>query len=428
MIWEIDEGRRTVEGLDEDGRPDPEYAAALGLRRAPAGRRAVASLIEFGIWALLQLPYWIVALPTLLKVATGSLQPWGLASHPDLVWMVVATVVSSVLTLAFVIVQLVLHGRKGVTLGKAIMGLRSVNVKTLAKPGIGAAVLRGLVLWASFLVPVIGPALFLASPLLDREKRGRGWLDHAAGTWFVDVREGLDPYHEKRMRIARKTVAAEPEAERSQLPSLATPADSAAAAYRPGARIRLGRRGRRAAAADGRAAARGPVVPAVGAGPRAHRARHARGRRAPRRLPPGRAERHRRARRAADTRGPRLGAALGRHRRQRARAPGRPGRRAGRRRALAAAAPAGLARGRAGGPRLGAREPDRRRDRRRGRPRGRCRAARARRGRARCAGAGRRGRRPHDPPRRGGRGRRPRGHPRSALRARRGSGARLRQR
>lgn len=240
MIWEIDEGRRTVEGLDEDGRPDPEYAAALGLRRAPAGRRAVASLIEFGIWALLQLPYWIVALPTLLKVATGSLQPWGLASHPDLVWMIVATVVSSVLTLAFVIVQLVLHGRKGVTLGKAIMGLRSVNVKTLAKPGIGAAVLRGLVLWASFLVPVIGPALFLASPLLDREKRGRGWLDHAAGTWFVDVREGLDPYHEKRMRIARKTVAAEPEAERSQLPSLATPADSAAAAYRPGARISSG--------------------------------------------------------------------------------------------------------------------------------------------------------------------------------------------
>ncbi|WP_404311985.1 RDD family protein [Agrococcus terreus] len=240
MIWEIEDGRKVVEGLDETGRPDPEYAAALGLRPAPAGRRALASLIEFAVWALLQLPYWLVALPTLVKVATGALQPWGLASHPNLVWMIVATAISSVLTLAFVIVQLVLHGRRGVTLGKAFVGIRSVDVKTLERPGIGRSVLRGLVLWASFLLPVIGPALFLASPLLDGEKRGRGWLDKAAGTWFVDVREGLDPYHEKKMRIARKTVAAEPEAERSQLPSLATPADSAGLAYRPGARTSSG--------------------------------------------------------------------------------------------------------------------------------------------------------------------------------------------
>lgn len=240
MIWEIEDGRKVVEGLDETGRPDPEYAAALGLRPAPAGRRALASLIEFAVWALLQLPYWLVALPTLVKVATGALQPWGLASHPDLVWMIVATAISSVLTLAFVIVQLVLHGRRGVTLGKALLGIRSVDVRTLARPGIRRSVLRGLVLWASFLLPVIGPALFLASPLLDREKRGRGWLDLAAGTWFVDVRDGLDPYHDKKMRIARKTVAAEPEAERSQLPSLATPADSAGLAYRPGARTSSG--------------------------------------------------------------------------------------------------------------------------------------------------------------------------------------------
>lgn len=240
MIWEIEDGRKVVEGLDETGRPDPEYAAALGLRPAPAGRRALASLIEFAMWALLQLPYWLVALPTLVKVVTGALQPWGLASHPNLVWMIVATAISSVLTLAFVIVQLVLHGRRGVTLGKALVGIRSVDVKTLERPGIGRSVLRGLVLWASFLLPVIGPALFLASPLLDGEKRGRGWLDKAAGTWFVDVREGLDPYHEKKMRIARKTVAAEPEAERSQLPSLATPAESAGLAYRPGARTSSG--------------------------------------------------------------------------------------------------------------------------------------------------------------------------------------------
>jgi RDD family len=240
MIWEIEDSRKVVEGLDDDGRPDPAYAAALGLVPAPLGRRALASIIEFVVYGLLQLPYWIVALPTLLKVAAGSLQPYGLASHPDLVWMIVATAASAVLTTAFVIVQIVLHGRKGVTLGKALTGIRSVNVATLERPGIGRALLRALVLWAVFLVPVVGPVLFFVSPLLDREKRGRGWLDKVGGTWFVDINDGLDPYHDKKMRIARKTVSAAPEAAKPQLPSLATPADSLAQPYRPGARISSG--------------------------------------------------------------------------------------------------------------------------------------------------------------------------------------------
>lgn len=240
MIWEIDEERTAIEGLDEDGRPDPAYAAALGLKPAPFGRRALASLIEFAFYALLQLPYWIVTVPLLLRLVTGELQPYGFWSHPNLVWVIVAWAVSFVLTLAFIIVQLSLHGRRGVTLGKAFTGIRSINVRTLQKPGVGKAMLRGLILWASFLVPVVGPALFLASPLMDREKRGRGWLDHAAGTWFVDVRDGLDPYHEKKMRVARKTVAAVPEAARPVLPSLATPAASERGVYRPGARISSG--------------------------------------------------------------------------------------------------------------------------------------------------------------------------------------------
>jgi hypothetical protein len=240
MIWEIDEGRKVVEGLDDHGRPDPAYAASLGLRAAPLGRRALASTIELAFWAVLQLPYWLLALPTLLKAATGAIQPYGLVSHPDFVWMVVGTAVSAVLTLAFVIVQIVLHGRKGVTLGKAFTGIRSVHVATLERPGIGKALLRGLLLYLSVVVPVLGTALLFASVLFDGEKRGRGWLDKAAGTWFVDIRHGLDPYHEKKMRIARKTVQAEPEGSKSQLPSLATPAASQASGYRPGARLSSG--------------------------------------------------------------------------------------------------------------------------------------------------------------------------------------------
>ncbi|WP_026374180.1 RDD family protein [Agrococcus lahaulensis] len=240
MIWEIDEGRKRIEGLDEAGRPDLAYAAALGLRPAPLGRRALASIIELALYALLQLPYWIVALPSLVRLATGALQPYGLATHPNLVWMIVATAVSTVLSTAFVIVQIVLHGRRGVTLGKAFTGIRSIHVATLERPGIKRSLGRALLVGACFLVPLVGPALVFCSVWFDSEQRGRSWLDKAAGTWFVDVRGGLDPYHEKKMRIARKTVQAEPEAAKAPLPSLATPADAAAAAYRPGARTSSG--------------------------------------------------------------------------------------------------------------------------------------------------------------------------------------------
>jgi hypothetical protein len=37
MIWEVEEHKPVIEGLDAAGRPDPAYAAALGLVRAPFG-------------------------------------------------------------------------------------------------------------------------------------------------------------------------------------------------------------------------------------------------------------------------------------------------------------------------------------------------------------------------------------------------------
>ncbi len=42
-IWELPDRDRQVEGLDDNGEPDPAYAAALGLVSAPLGRRAAAA-------------------------------------------------------------------------------------------------------------------------------------------------------------------------------------------------------------------------------------------------------------------------------------------------------------------------------------------------------------------------------------------------
>ncbi len=185
---------------------------------------------------VLLLPLLVGALPAIIGVAASPDPQRALADASGLLLIVVSTIASSVLVTAFIVVQMVLHGRRGVTVGKAMFGIRSVNVRTLERPGFWRGeVVRYLVMSASFIVPLVGPLLVIAlSPLFDPERRGRGWPDLAGATWFVDVRNGLNPYDDKRMRIARKTAATNLQDERSALPSLATSATmGAGAAYIP---------------------------------------------------------------------------------------------------------------------------------------------------------------------------------------------------
>lgn len=239
-IWEVEDDDDPIEGLTADGRPDPTYASALGLVMAPLGRRAAAAAIDVVGYLLLQIPYWFWTLPLLLKLVQGRISWYGFVNHPDFILAIVMLSVTGFLSLVYGTVQLVLHGRKGVTLGKAFVGIRTVNVKTLERPGFWRGALRDLVLWGSSVL-VVGPIAFLLSPLLDREKRGRGWHDRVGHTWCVDVRHGLDPYDEKRMRIARKTLKAEPVAERRSLPSLTTQSVTGVAReYQPAARVSAG--------------------------------------------------------------------------------------------------------------------------------------------------------------------------------------------
>lgn len=240
MIWEIDDHAPEIEGLDKNGRPDPAYAESLGLIPAGRGARIGAALMEWAVAVVIAVPAIIALTPILAEAVAGGFEPEKFFARPDLVWIIVAVAASQGLMIAYVIVQLVLHGRKGVTLGKAVCGIRSVNVRTLERPGFWrGAVVRYLLAGASFLIPVIGPVLVIAlSPLFDIERRGRGWLDLAAATWFVDARHGLNPYDQKRMRIARKRVKTPEHEEKAPLPSLATPVDrDAPAAYVPSARL-----------------------------------------------------------------------------------------------------------------------------------------------------------------------------------------------
>ena len=240
MIWEISEQTETIEGLDASGRPDPAYAAALGLLPAPLGRRALAAISDVIAWIVVQLPLWLGAVPLLLKLATGSISAYGLVNHPGFVLAVVMASITVLLSLALAIVQWAMHGVKGMTIGKAIWGIRTVDVRTLERPGMLRLLLRWLIIGAAGLIPAVGSALFLASPLFDPDRR-RGWHDKATGVWLIDVRAGLNPFDEKRLRVARKMVKADPLPERAPLPSLATPDNpSAQPSYRPGSRVSAG--------------------------------------------------------------------------------------------------------------------------------------------------------------------------------------------
>ncbi len=239
-IWELPDHDLPVEGLDIHGAPDPAYAAALGLVSAPVGRRAAAASIDIGIFLLLQLPLVFLALPLFRRLLTGRITWYGFVNHPDFLVSVVVAAVTLLLTILLLVAQLAAQGRWGFTLGKLATGLRAVNVSTLAQPGFWRATWRALVVWLP-VVTVLGTLLFLASPLWSRHDRCRGWHDRAGRAWLIDVRKGLNPFDEKRMRIARKTITSTPASRARSLPSLATSIDGDARnAYRPGTRTIAG--------------------------------------------------------------------------------------------------------------------------------------------------------------------------------------------
>lgn len=243
MSVTLDEEEDVVHGLDEDGRPDPEYARALGMVPASAGLRSLAFTIDAAIVLLLTLPLSLGTLPLWFSVILVEPTPDPMALIRDdaflagLLWYLIG---QGILTI-FVLVQLILHGIRGVTVGKAIVGIRSVNVARFTKPGFWRMVLRGLVFWAALaIIPILGAIPFLLSPLWDREKRGRGWLDKIGGNWLINVRTGLDPFNPKALRHARKRATATEAPPETLMPSLATGAAGAVPSFVPAGRSRSG--------------------------------------------------------------------------------------------------------------------------------------------------------------------------------------------
>ena len=242
MSITLDDDAEEIAGLLPDGRPDPAYAAELGLVPASKGKRALAFTIDAVIFLAIVSPILIGTIPLFIGVFLLNPDPRVWIAYADFRLALILYAVSQGVLIIFTVIQFILHGVKGFTIGKIALGLRNVNVKTLGKPGFFRIVLRGLLINAAFVVvPYLGAIPFLLSSLWDPAKRGRAWHDRIAGTWLIDIKAGLDPYNVKLMRLARKRVATpKPEAEAVALPSLATGTEWGGPTFVPSARSSSG--------------------------------------------------------------------------------------------------------------------------------------------------------------------------------------------
>jgi uncharacterized RDD family membrane protein YckC len=82
------------------------------------------------------------------------------------------------------------QGERGWTVGKYLLSLRTVDVRSGRPVGMRRIFVRGLVVGAGTLVLGVGQLVVLASPLWDRSGRNRGWHDRSAGDEVVDLRTG----------------------------------------------------------------------------------------------------------------------------------------------------------------------------------------------------------------------------------------------
>lgn len=157
-------------------------APAAGL-----GRRAVAVLVDGVLTMLAGGWLWVL---TGVRSASAALDGTPASGTGVPSWLV-ALCVGGVLVLT--LTQWVLHGRFGWTVGRHLLGVRTVDAATRRPLGMGRVLLRGLVVAAGSLVAGVGQLVVLLSPLLDRSGRRQGWHDLAARAVVLDVRPGAAP-------------------------------------------------------------------------------------------------------------------------------------------------------------------------------------------------------------------------------------------
>ncbi|GAA4624676.1 RDD family protein [Cellulomonas oligotrophica] len=182
----------------------------VGDQPAGLGRRFVAVAVDQVLVLLLGGGLVVLALADAVRAVVGGAEPGSVAGAVPVPLLVAGTVVAAVLTL----VQWLLHGRLGWTLGRLLLGVRTVDADARTPVGAWRVLVRGLVVAAGSLACGVGQLVVLASPLLDRTGRRRGWHDQAVGAEVLRV---------DRQEAARRAARAGARARGSDGPGLVPP-------------------------------------------------------------------------------------------------------------------------------------------------------------------------------------------------------------
>ena len=148
------------------------YPGGADSPPATMARRLSAGLLDLAV--VLALGGWLLLL--------GVLRGGGAL-------VLLGSVAVAVVTVA----QWVLHGRAGWTVGRRLLGIRTLDVETRSPIGLLRVLLRAAVVAAGILVLGVGLLVVLVSPAFDRTGRRRGWHDLAAGDEVLDVRTAQVP-------------------------------------------------------------------------------------------------------------------------------------------------------------------------------------------------------------------------------------------
>ncbi|TGY80759.1 RDD family protein, partial [Cellulomonas shaoxiangyii] len=181
---------------------------------ASLGRRFLAVAVDQLLVALLLAPFTLDALRRVLATARAA-DPGDVVVAP----VGVGALVALVLAAAVAATQWVLHGRLGWTLGRRLLGVRTVDVHSRRPVGLVRVLLRELVVAAGALACLVGQVAVLVSPALDRTGRNRGWHDRAVdaevllaqdGAVAVRARTGTTASHTSMLPVSGPLSAGDP--------------------------------------------------------------------------------------------------------------------------------------------------------------------------------------------------------------------------
>lgn len=150
-------------------------STVLDDRPASMGRRFLAGLVDQVVVLVLG---GGVVLDAVLRAVLAQAAEAGAVPAPAGApgpLLVAAGALATLVTVA----QWLLHGRHGWTLGRRLVGIRTVDVHSRRPIGALRVLVRGLVVAVGVLACAVGQLVVLLSPLLDRTGRRRGWHDRA---------------------------------------------------------------------------------------------------------------------------------------------------------------------------------------------------------------------------------------------------------